>query len=51
MEHDNVPGPLTSEEFDAMMREMDEALEWMVDQVKRRRIAQASLPSTLETDI
>lgn len=50
MEHDNVPRPLTPEEFQAMMREMDEAQEWMIDQLKRRWIDQVSLPSTLETD-
>jgi hypothetical protein len=50
VEHDNVPRPLTSEEFDAMMRAMDEAQEWMIDQLKRRRIAQVSLPSTWKND-
>lgn len=50
VEHDNVPRPLTSEEFDAMMRQMDEAQEWMIDQLKRRRIAQMSLPLTWEDD-
>lgn len=48
MEHDNVPRPLTSKEFDAIMREMDEVQEWMIDQLKRRRIAQMSLPLTWE---
>jgi hypothetical protein len=33
-----------------MMREMDEAQEWMIDQLKRRRIAQMSLPLTWEDD-
>lgn len=48
VEHDNVPRPLTSKEFDAIMREMDEVQEWMIDQLKRRRIAQMSLPLTWE---
>ena len=50
VEHDYVPRTLTSEEFDAMMREMDEAQKWMIDQLKRRRIAQMSLPLTWEDD-
>lgn len=50
MEHDNVRRPLTSEEFDAMMREVDEAQEWMIDQLKRRWSAQVSHHSTREND-
>lgn len=33
VEQDNTPRPLTSDEFDAMMRQMDEAQEWMIDQL------------------
>lgn len=46
VEQDNTSRPLTSEEFDAMMRQMDEAQEWMIDQLKCRLIADASSPST-----
>ncbi len=50
VEHDNTPRLLTSEEFAAMMRQIDQAQEWMIDQLKRRRIAQMSLPLTWEDD-
>lgn len=50
VEQDNTPRPLTSEEFDAMMQQMEEAQEWMIDQLKCRLIAHASSPSTWESD-
>lgn len=46
VKQDNTPRPLTSEEFDAMMQQMDEAQDWMIDQLKCRLIADASSPST-----
>jgi hypothetical protein len=50
VEQDNIPAPLTSEEFDAMMRQIDEAQEWMIDQLKCRLIAHASSLSNWESD-
>ncbi|MCD5988499.1 hypothetical protein KDX30_11365 [Pseudomonas sp. CDFA 553] len=42
VEQDNTPRLLTSEEFAAMMRQMDQAQEWMIDQLKCRLIAHPS---------
>ncbi|MDR9862918.1 hypothetical protein [Pseudomonas baetica] len=50
MEPDNAPRPLTPLEFDKMMRELDEAQDWMVDQLRQRRIAQEPLQVPVETD-
>lgn len=48
--HDNIPRPLTAHEFEAMMRELDEAQDWMLDQLKQRRVAQEQLHVPSETD-
>ena len=48
--HDNTLGPLTAHEFDAMMRELDEAQDWMLDQLRQRRVAQEQLHVPSETD-
>lgn len=34
----NVPGPLTDEEFETMMRDFDDAAAWMADQIARRHL-------------
>jgi hypothetical protein len=38
--HENSPPPLTAHEFGAMMREFDEAQNWMLDQLRQRRLVQ-----------
>ncbi len=38
--HDNAQRPLSAREFEAMMREFDEAKDWMLDQLRQRRLAQ-----------
>lgn len=48
--HGNTPGRLTAHEFDAMMRELDEAQDWMLDQLKQRRVVQEQLHVPSETD-
>lgn len=48
--HDNNPRPLTAREFEAMMRELDQAQDWMLDQLKERRIAQELSQLPVETD-
>lgn len=48
--HDNTPRPLTAHEFEAMMRELDEAQNWMLGQLKGRRIAQELSQLPVETD-
>lgn len=50
MTHDNTPRPLTAREFEAMMRELDQAQDWMLDQLKERRIAQELSQLPVETD-
>lgn len=40
---DNSQRPLTTREFEAMMREFDEAQDWMLDQLRQRWIAQKPL--------
>lgn len=36
MGHEVLPRPLTRQEFDAMMREFDDAQMWMIEQLRRR---------------
>jgi hypothetical protein len=48
--HDNSPKPLTAHEFEAMMREFDEAQDWMLDQLRQRRLAQERPQVPVEPD-
>lgn len=50
MTHDNSPKPLTAHEFEAMMREFDEAQDWMLDQLRQRRLAQERPQVPVEPD-
>lgn len=50
MNHDSTPRPLTPSEFDEMMREFDEALAWMEEQLKQKRFALRPLPVINETE-
>ena len=36
MGHDLLPRPLTPQEFDSMMSELDDALAWMIEQLRQR---------------
>lgn len=45
---DNPPRPLAAHEFEAMMREFDEAQDWMLDQLRQRRVAQEPLQVPVE---
>lgn len=36
MGHDLLSRPLTPQEFDSMMSELDEALAWMIEQLRQR---------------
>lgn len=40
--HDNAPRPLATREFEAMMSTLDEAQDWMLNQLRQRQIAQES---------
>lgn len=48
--HDNAPRPLAAREFEAMMREFDEAQDWMLDQLRQRRLAQEPFQVPVESD-
>lgn len=50
MNHDSTPRPLTPSEFDEMMREFDEALAWMEERLKQKRLAQRPLPASNKTE-
>ncbi len=51
MEANQVPGALTNEEFNAMMREFDIAGDWMLEQLaQRRRQAQAAARAGRDAD-
>lgn len=47
---DNSLRPLTAHEFEAMMRELDDAQDWMLDQLEQRRIAQERPDVSVDTD-
>lgn len=49
MKQDSTPRPLTPGEFDEMMQEFDEALAWMKEQLKQKRLAQRPLPASNKT--
>ena len=36
MGHDLLPRPLTPQEFDSMMSKLDDALAWMIEQLRQR---------------
>lgn len=48
--HDNAPRPLAADEFEAMMREFDEAQDWMLEQLRQRQIAQEPTQVPVEPD-
>lgn len=48
--HDNAPRPLATPEFEAMMREFDQAQDWMLDQLRQRRLAQERPQVPVEPD-
>lgn len=48
--HNNTPRPLTDHEFEAMMRELGEAQDWMLDQLRQRRSPQERPHVAAETD-
>ena len=48
--HDNTPRPLAAHEFEAIMREFDEAQDWMLDQLTQHRLAQERLQVPVESD-
>lgn len=50
MTHDNTPRPLAAHEFEAIMREFDEAQDWMLDQLRQRRLAQEPPQVPVEPD-
>lgn len=50
MTHDHTPRPLTDDEFETMMRELHEAGDWMLDQLRRRRLTQESPHAPSESD-
>lgn len=48
--HDDAPRPLAAREFEVMMREFDEAQDWMLNQLRQRRIAHERPELPAETD-
>lgn len=50
MTHDNSPRPLTAHEFEVMMRELDDAQDWMLNQLMQRQLVQAASHASAESD-
>lgn len=46
MDHEILPMSISQQEFDAMMREFDDAQSWMIEQLRRR--PQAAVESIFE---
>jgi hypothetical protein len=49
MKHDRTPRPLARQEFEAMMRIFDAAVEWMMNELKQNRAPRPRPRASLST--